>query len=49
MIGFTLLTLIPGIAFVVLVVLGRMQAPTLIAAFVLIGFALLRIYAIRAN
>jgi hypothetical protein len=49
LLGFTLLTLIPGVAFVVLVFLGRMQPVALIGAAAFIGFAVLRVWAIRAN
>jgi hypothetical protein len=49
MLGFTLLYLIPGCSFAVLVLLGRMQPVALIGAAVLIGFALLHIYVMRSN
>jgi hypothetical protein len=47
--GFALIMLIPGVAFAVLVLQGRMQPVALIAAGVLIGFGLLHVYAIKPN
>lgn len=49
MIGFSLLTLVPGVVLVVLVLLGDAQPAALIGAALMIGWAGLRFLGIRAN
>jgi hypothetical protein len=47
-IGFSLLTLVPGVVLAVLVLLGEARPVALIGAALMIGWAALRFWAIRA-